>query len=476
MAISPEVLEQLQQTLQSSDAEDLTSEQLVSILNQGEDEFVSRQDVENARDVPDSVFKEFNRSDIVRNRRQTVTQGAWTDGTSELTSDQIVKSGCQVGETSGKYYFEVWDSDPDSGQDVGAARIQFYVSYGHINGSGSLQISTDNPNALEVTEATYAQYRNVLLDSGEDKFQFGNNADAPEDFYAINIARSRYKEQFDPGNWQLKLKFQDPNDSDNYSTCTLVDEVADTDFRNRQTVRGQVDEELDVLSGSLNLKTTDNPDVIESDNDLLSGTKTYGKFYPQVGIILLNSKALVEHAFRIYQDGPDRNYNDGLDKFVYDIDNTGADPTGDSGWEQYVDNLVSDGVFNDETQFENEGDVRKNIIEPDLGTDSNKKNHSKLFDAIKEGGSFIGRSIEEVNSTHFFVRVRNRDYNFSNNPTFAQSDGSFTNPSFFQDPKVYITTVGLYDDSNTLVAVAKLSKPIQKDFGREALLEIKLSF
>lgn len=477
MAISPEVLEQLQQTIQSSDAEDLTSEQLVSILNQGEDEFVSRQDIERARDVPDSVFEEFSRDDIVRNRRQTVTQGAWTDGVSKLESSQINKSDCQVDELTGKYFYEVWDQDPDSGSSAEAARIQFYVSYGHRTGSGSLQISTDNPNALEVTEATYAQYRNVLLDPGEDRFQFGDSANAPEDFYAINIARARYKEQFDPGNWELTLKFVDPdNPSWNYSICTLVDEAADTDFRNRQTVRGQVDEELDVVSGSLNLQTTDAPDVIEPDNDLLSGVKTYGKFYPEVGIILLNPKALAEHAERIFQEGPSRSFNDTLGKYVYNISGAGLDPSGDSAWNIYKDNIEGNNNIGTGEFVSPYGNNREATIEPDLGTDSDKKNHSKLFDAIKEGGSFVGRSVEEVNSTHFFVRVRNRDFNFSNNPTFAENDGSFTNPSFFQDPRVYITTVGLYDNSNTLVAVAKLSNPVQKDFGREALIEIKLDY
>jgi hypothetical protein len=43
-------------------------------------------------------------------------------------------------------------------------------------------------------------------------------------------------------------------------------------------------------------------------------------------------------------------------------------------------------------------------------------------------------------------------------------------------PQSYITTVGLYNDSNDLVAVAKLSRPLLKDFTKEALLRIKLNF
>ena len=44
------------------------------------------------------------------------------------------------------------------------------------------------------------------------------------------------------------------------------------------------------------------------------------------------------------------------------------------------------------------------------------------------------------------------------------------------NPKSYITTVGLYNDSNELLAVAKLSQPITKDFTKEALIKVKLDY
>jgi hypothetical protein len=44
------------------------------------------------------------------------------------------------------------------------------------------------------------------------------------------------------------------------------------------------------------------------------------------------------------------------------------------------------------------------------------------------------------------------------------------------NPQSYITTVGLYNDTNDLVAVAKLSKPLLKDFTKEALIRIKLDY
>ena len=44
------------------------------------------------------------------------------------------------------------------------------------------------------------------------------------------------------------------------------------------------------------------------------------------------------------------------------------------------------------------------------------------------------------------------------------------------NPKTFITTVGLYNDLGELVAVAKLSQPVTKDFTKEALIRVKLDY
>jgi hypothetical protein len=101
----------------------------------------------------------------------------------------------------------------------------------------------------------------------------------------------------------------------------------------------------------------------------------------------------------------------------------------------------------------------------------------KLFDALNKGADFQARRTENVSTSHYFVRANNREFNFSNNPTFVTgSVGAFVNSSFERDPKVYITTVGLYDDANELLAVAKTSKPIEKSFDKEIAIKVKLDF
>lgn len=91
--------------------------------------------------------------------------------------------------------------------------------------------------------------------------------------------------------------------------------------------------------------------------------------------------------------------------------------------------------------------------------------------------SFQARNERYLKDINYFVRLKNRDYNYSNNATFyTASDGSLEIDSFTYDPHTYVTTVGLYNDSNELLAVARLSKPVEKSFDKESLIKVKLSF
>lgn len=76
-----------------------------------------------------------------------------------------------------------------------------------------------------------------------------------------------------------------------------------------------------------------------------------------------------------------------------------------------------------------------------------------------------------------FVRARNGEFNYSENPSFISgSTGTILYDAFIQNPQTYITTVGMYNDNNELLGVAKLSKPLKKDFTKEALIRVKLDF
>jgi hypothetical protein len=112
-----------------------------------------------------------------------------------------------------------------------------------------------------------------------------------------------------------------------------------------------------------------------------------------------------------------------------------------------------------------------------LSTAAEQKNHLKLFNSIKLGSEFDARRTENVSTSHYFVRATNREFNFSNNPTFITgSSGTFSESTFERDPKTFITTVGLYNDANEMIAVAKTSQPIPKSFDKEVLIKVKLDF
>ena len=103
--------------------------------------------------------------------------------------------------------------------------------------------------------------------------------------------------------------------------------------------------------------------------------------------------------------------------------------------------------------------------------------NTSLFQAMSGSGNFKLNSQETITSDFIFVRPRSAEFNYSENPSFISgSTGEVLYSGFINNPQTYITTVGLYNDTNELLAVAKLSRPLLKDFTKEALIRIKLDF
>lgn len=133
--------------------------------------------------------------------------------------------------------------------------------------------------------------------------------------------------------------------------------------------------------------------------------------------------------------------------------------------------------------------TEKGYFLPDIGTvlfhtssiatattttsDTNGQNARKFFNALS---SIKLNSEETVSSQYAFVRVRNSEFNYSTNPSNITGSGDLRHNVMINAPQAYMTTVGLYNDNNDLLAVAKLSQPLLKDFTKEALVRIKLDF
>lgn len=113
-------------------------------------------------------------------------------------------------------------------------------------------------------------------------------------------------------------------------------------------------------------------------------------------------------------------------------------------------------------------------LSEDEGTDG--LNNQRFYNAISQSGYFILDSEEKITSQYYFTRIRNKEFNYTTNPSFIETDGTLSFSSMNDNPRTYITTIGLYNDNNELVAVAKMSQPLAKDFTKEALIKVKLDY
>lgn len=402
-----------------------------------------------------STFTRFQQEDVVEANQTIVTTGLWSGDEPALETSSLFLSDTQLA-SSGEYYFDVFNKPPNI-EDPGfsdTAEVQFAIAYGHINGAGAPTLG-DNPRATLPTKAIYSQYKNLLLQPGDDKFLF--NGVPSDHIYVINVQRARVKEQLDPGNWQLPL-------SGANGLLTFIDDSGET--LGAFAANSQAGRVFKVISGSL---------TGGEDGGPVFGSETFGEdgpgfgyVYPDLGIIVLNPNAICP-AVGFYTEA------DTLTSASSDL--TGSALSTASNAPIYVASDLSDLDEQNIIPYAPLIDVPT-----DWGGELAAYNHAGLYASLRlaianPSANFRGRSAETISSTHYFVRLRNSEYNYSNNPTFSNpDDGTLEIADFREDPKVYVTTVGMYNDANELLAVAKLSKPVRKTFSEEVLLRVRLDF
>ncbi len=83
-----------------------------------------------------------------------------------------------------------------------------------------------------------------------------------------------------------------------------------------------------------------------------------------------------------------------------------------------------------------------------------------------------------LQSSVYFCRAYNNEFNYSSNPTFIDDDGLIrvTSGSNILTTQTYITTVGLYDENDNLLAVGKTNKPVLKSPQTEAVFRLRLDY
>lgn len=95
---------------------------------------------------------------------------------------------------------------------------------------------------------------------------------------------------------------------------------------------------------------------------------------------------------------------------------------------------------------------------------------------LTSGGNLKVASEEIITTSHVYIRARNKEFNYSTNPSFSDIQGNIRFRELKDNPVVYITTVGLYNDNGDLLAVAKVPTPIKKTFHDEVLIQVQLDF
>jgi hypothetical protein len=334
-------------------------------------------------------FKRLDPEDITISA-ESVVAPAWSGQQPTLTA--FFTSSTQVGSSTGDYYYNIFQQAPNT---VGAA-VQFAAAYGNRLGSGSVNINGivgKSPSSV-----TYGQYRTLITGDEDTDFTFGTTT--PNSVFILTVNRARYKEKLQPGSFNLTL-------TSGSNTVRLTDNSANITVVS-YTDSGRV---YDIISGS-------NGQSYDGGTGFTPSSGSYGKFLPDVGVIVLNGEALKA-------------------------------PTVGGG-------LAA--VLNEAT----------NSATP--------RNLNLLYDMINLGGNFSVRSEETITSNYVFVRVRNSEYNYSTNPSNITGSGELRYDVMINSPQTYMTTVGLYNDNNDLLGVAKLSRPLLKDFTKEALVRIKLDY
>ncbi len=90
------------------------------------------------------------------------------------------------------------------------------------------------------------------------------------------------------------------------------------------------------------------------------------------------------------------------------------------------------------------------------------------------------QNLTNINSTLIFCRATADEFNYSSNPTYTDSDNKIrvieTGQEATQKAFSFITTVGLYDAKDNLLAVAKLSRPIEKNNEKDLTVRVRLDF
>ena len=368
----------------------------------------------------------------------------FSDGNSAILKGSDVYTS-SLSSSNTPYYYGVTDGDPTSPR----FDTQFNVAWGHYAGSGS---NTRGDTVKGSSEAIYKQYSSMLLDipkngflitSGSDVYPGQTTLNKDKSVYILNFKRNRFKDQLQEGNWTLIL-------SGSHNSTAKTIHLTDNSVDNLGGVPTKVGRRYDILSGS---------NGIPQESILFN---RYGWFYPDAGVMVFGEKLSNQMSESA----------ESIDVGVFDSDSNSS-----------------------------------RQLYPKLSSNSDDKNALRFINCLRNvaGGNCLTLYGEkETTDVIFICKVTTQEFNFTNNSTILSSSGdtmrklepgrrngfnistsytghddvAYTSGSSTMDgnPHTFITQVHLHDNLGYPVAVAHLSKPLMKNFTKEAYIKVKLSY
>jgi hypothetical protein len=341
-----------------------------------------------------------------------VTSGYFPGGLGALRGNQFTTSSLSA--TQKKYYINLEYSNT----------TVLGVAYGHSGGSGSTAAAI--LAGVGHTQAIYNSYAAYLLKSEDIEGGFyieKTNTSTPtydHDIYVLSAQRGLMGDKLNAGSWTLCLSGSGGPGSAGSLSASRPLYLTD-DSKVIKNASSPVGDRHGIYSGSRGtLSSSSEPG------------KRYGWFYPDLGAMVFSAAALSSSI-------PGAHIDSGSIK---------------------IDDLY-------------------NGFSSDLSNDGTANNSLKFAAAVINAGTElqIMRGEEYVTTATYFCRALSKVFNATSNPTMATgSRAEYFHPSMQGNEQTYVTTIGLWNNKNQMVATGRLSSPLNKNMHKEITIKAVLQF
>lgn len=342
-----------------------------------------------------------------------LTSAYFSDDVTQLNASDI--HSASISDTNEVYYYGI-----AKGHTTGS--VQFNVSYGNSEGKGG---NTDSDAIKSPTEAVYKHWSNILLAENEVTGGFIISAPASDsavssgkdqELYFLTAKRTLMKDRLNKKTWTIVLS------GSNHAGAASVPLSLTDDSATVNATSTPAGPRYNIVSGSQGT-------VVSA-----SSARTYGWFYPDQGTLVFSGAEL------------SRSINGKAAGATSAVVYGGANHLGFG-----FDNSSENDDYNNALRFINTLRVT--------------------------GASMKFRDEEDQTAVSYFCRVKAKEGNFSNNPTFVSgSQNTLRNSSMLGNPTTYISGIALHSADGQVVATGQLSSPLKNNFSSEATIKVKLTY